>query len=111
MAVIENNALLTIAAQKSIVRIDDADNSILQMRIALNQVGQEVITHQVGRKHFCCMQRNFVRSTRRNAVDKIHILRLAGSLPYVMVVVAGNVENVFVKKWFAIFGENQLNQA
>ena len=45
MTMTENDTFLPIAAHKSVVRVDDADNGILQVRVALNQVGHEVAAH------------------------------------------------------------------
>ena len=45
MAVAENDGFLSTGAQKGKVRIEDADHGILQVWIALNQVGQEISGH------------------------------------------------------------------
>ena len=52
------------------------------------------------------MPGNFELTTRRDAIDEIHILRLTGVLPEVMVVIAGEIDDVFIKERLAILWED-----
>ena len=52
------------------------------------------------------MPGNFEMATRRDAIDEIHILSLASILPEVMVVIAGEIDDVFIKERLAILWED-----
>src|SRR5450755_4850271 len=110
MTVTEDDALLPIFAHQGIIWVDDINYRVSQMWIALQQVCQEILAHKIRLKHFGCMPGSGEFFSTFDMLNIVDILRLTGILPDMMIVIARNIDDVFIEQSLAISGKHQFNE-